>query len=96
MKPDASDTTKAILTFATGIAAGIALVKTAKSKLARKAAVSVVAKGLQLKDEAQATYASIKEDAQDVVAEARNKNEECLQAEPSAPAKPETGAGEPG
>jgi hypothetical protein len=36
-------------------------------------AVSALAKGMALKDNAQATYESIKEDAQDLYAEAKQK-----------------------
>lgn len=74
MKTEASDTSKAVLTFVSGIALGIALVKTVKSKFARKAAVAALAKGMQFKDDAQAAYEVIKEDAQDVVAEAKVKH----------------------
>ena len=67
---------KKVWTFVGGIAAGLVLPPLVKSKTARKAAVSVVAKGMSLKDEAQAACESIKEDAQDVYAEARQKADE--------------------
>jgi hypothetical protein len=66
-----------LLTFAGGVAAGLILPAVVKSKAARKAAVSAVAKGMSLKDDAMAAYESIKEDAQDIYAEARQKASDC-------------------
>lgn len=61
--------------FAIGCAVGattIAIVRTAGFK---KACAKVVGAGLQLKDEAAAFVETVKEDAQDIVAEARHNNE---------------------
>ncbi|MDR1440618.1 MAG: DUF6110 family protein [Clostridiales bacterium] len=68
---------KKLLTFAGGVAAGLILPPLVRSKAARKVAVAAVAKGLSLKDDALAAYESIKEDAQDIYAEARNCPPEC-------------------
>lgn len=59
--------------FAGGVAAGLIVPQIVKSKTARKAAVSVVAKGMGLRDDAKAACEAIKEDAQDVYAEAKQK-----------------------
>lgn len=64
---------KKVWAFVGGVAAGLILPPLVKSKTARKAAVSVVAKGMNLKDDAKTAYESIKEDAQDVYAEAKQK-----------------------
>ena len=68
-------TNKKVLTFVVGTAAGLILPPIVKSKTARKAAVSVTAKTMQLKDDAQSAFETIKEDAEDVYAEAKEKNE---------------------
>lgn len=57
--------------LALGAAAGIAVVSIVRSPAFRKACVAVVGKGLQLKEEALSFAESIKEDAQDIVAEAK-------------------------
>lgn len=49
--------------------------KFAKSDCARKAAVKSVATGMQLKDQALASYDTIVEDAKDIYAEAKSKKE---------------------
>lgn len=59
--------------FVGGIIAGLILTPLAKSKTVHKAAVNVTAKGMELKDCAMNTYECIKEDAQDVYAEAKKK-----------------------
>lgn len=64
---------KKLWAFVGGVAAGLVLPPLVKSKTARKAAVSVVAKGMGIKDDAKAACEAIKEDAQDVYAEAKQK-----------------------
>lgn len=64
---------KKVWTFVGGVAAGLILPPLVKSKTVRKAAVAVTAKGMSLKDDAKAACESIKEDAQDVYAEARQR-----------------------
>lgn len=59
--------------FVGGVVAGLILSPLAKSKAARKAAVCLTAKGMSLRDGAVYTYERIKEDAQDVYAEAKKK-----------------------
>lgn len=56
--------------FAAGVAAGLAVGAIIKKPAFRKACVAVVEKGLQLKQEAVAFVESVKEDAQDIAAEA--------------------------
>jgi len=68
-------TNKKVLTFIVGTAAGLILPPIVKSKTARKAAVCVTAKSMQLKDDARSAFETIKEDAQDVYAEAKEKND---------------------
>lgn len=62
--------------FGIGVVAGIAVVKIIKAPAFKKACAAVVGKGLQLKDDAAAFAESVKEDAQDIVAEAKYNNEE--------------------
>lgn len=59
--------------FVGGIVAGLILPSLAKSKSVHKAAVNLTSKGMSLKDAAISTYECIKEDAQDVYAEAKCK-----------------------
>jgi hypothetical protein len=66
---------KAIL-FGAGILAGRGAVCFAKSKLGRKAAVAVVSKGLQLKECVAGVAERTKETVDDVIAEAKNVNEQ--------------------
>ena len=56
--------------FGVGVAAGIAAAAIIRTPAFKKACVVVAEKGLQLKQEAIAFAESIKEDAQDIVAEA--------------------------
>lgn len=63
--------------FVGGIAAGLLLPPIVKSRAARRAAVCVTAKGMRLKDDAVAAYNTIKEDAQDVYAEAKEQAGSC-------------------
>lgn len=57
--------------FAIGAVAGIAAIQLVKNPGFKKACASVVGKGMQLKDDAAAFAESVKEDAQDIVAEAK-------------------------
>lgn len=56
--------------FGVGVAAGLATAAILRSPAFRKACVAVAEKGIQLKHDAVAFMESVKEDAQDIVAEA--------------------------
>ena len=56
--------------FGVGVAAGLVAASIIKTPAFRKACVAVAEKGLQLKQEAVAFVESVKEDAQDIAAEA--------------------------
>ena len=62
---------KKTLAFVGGVAAGLLLPVAMKSKTARKVAVTITAKGMQLKDDVRTAMETIKEDAQDIYAEAK-------------------------
>ena len=66
--------------FGLGVVAGVAAVSLIKSPAFKKACASVVGKGLQLKDEAAAFAESVKEDAEDIVAEAKYNNSKKAEA----------------
>ncbi len=66
--------------FGIGVAAGIAAVAIVRSPAFHKACASVVGTGLRLKDDAVAFAESVKEDAQDIVAEAKYNNENAKKA----------------
>ena len=68
-----------LFAFGIGVVAGVAAVSLVKNPAFKKACASVVGKGLQLKDEAAAFAESVKEDAQDIVAEAKFNNEKKAQ-----------------
>jgi TRAP-type mannitol/chloroaromatic compound transport system substrate-binding protein len=51
--------------------------KAYKRKKLRKALVKVVAQGIKLRDDAKHTLNSIKEDAEDLYAEAKDQNSAC-------------------
>ena len=70
--------------FGVGVAAGVVAVSLVKNPAFKKACASVVGKGLQLKDEAAAFAESVKEDAQDIVAEAKYNNEKKAKAKAKA------------
>ncbi|MBR4267978.1 MAG: hypothetical protein IKQ46_18240 [Bacteroidales bacterium] len=61
--------------FFLGALAGIAVVALMKSKTVQKGCAKLLSAGQQLKDEAQAFVETVKEDAQDMVEEAKRKNE---------------------
>lgn len=63
--------------FITGAACGIVAYELIKTPAFKKACAAVVGKGLQLKDDAAAFAESVKEDAQDIVAEAKYANAEA-------------------
>lgn len=60
--------------FAIGVGVGVATVAIVKSAGFKKVCSKVVGAGLQLKDDAAAFVETIKEDAQDIVAEAKYNN----------------------
>lgn len=66
---------KVFLSFVAGVVTTVAGSKFVKSDTARKVAVNSLASGMQFKDEAKATYETIKEDAQDIVYEAKAKKD---------------------
>lgn len=66
---------KLLWSFVGGVAATVAGSKFVKSDCARKAAVKSVVTGMQIKDDALATYDTIVEDAKDIYAEAKSKKE---------------------
>ncbi|MDR1572212.1 MAG: DUF1490 domain-containing protein [Clostridiales Family XIII bacterium] len=59
--------------FIGGIAAAIIAPRVVKSRYARKAAVYAVAKGMQLQEDAMCAIEGIREDAQDIYHEARER-----------------------
>lgn len=59
-----------ILPFSAGIAAAVVAKQVLKSQTVHRAVVKTVAKGLAIKDEAQAAVHTIKEQSQDLYAEA--------------------------
>ena len=66
--------------FGVGVLAGAAAVTLVKTPAFKKACAAVVGKGLQLKDEAAAFAESVKEDVQDIVAEAKYNNQKKAEA----------------
>ena len=70
------------IAFGCGVAVALVGGKVISSRCVRKAAVNVVAKGLQIKDEAQHQICAIKEEAEDIYAEAKQTNDcDCCKAE---------------
>lgn len=61
--------------FAIGAIAGIAAVSIVKTPGFKKACAAVIGKGMQLKEDAAAFAESVKEDAEDTVAEAKYNKE---------------------
>ncbi len=59
-----------------GAAAGIATVALVRSKTFKKACTKIISAGMQLKDEAAAYVETVKEDALDIVAEAKKQKKE--------------------
>ena len=64
---------KTLLSFVGGVVATVAGTRFVKSDCARKMAVKSIASGMQVKDNAMATYDTIVEDAKDIYEEAKNK-----------------------
>ena len=62
-----------IAMYAIGLATGIVLPLIAKKARVHNAAVNVVAKGIAVTEEAKSAVNSIKEEAQDIYAEAKQK-----------------------
>lgn len=60
--------------FAAGVVIGAVGVYAVRDRRFRHMAAKVVGKGLQLKDDAAALMESIKEDAEDIMAEARHNS----------------------
>ena len=58
--------------FALGALAGVAAVSIAKTSAFKKACAAVVSQGIQLRNDAAAFAESVKEDAQDMAAEAQS------------------------
>lgn len=65
---------KALWTFVGGMATALVGAKFAKSDKARELAVHSMASTMKMKDDAMATFESLKEDAQDIYHEAKAKN----------------------
>lgn len=66
-----------LIAFGCGVAATLIGAKVVKSKAARRCTVKAVAKGLQLRDDAQHALHGIKEEAEDIYAEAKQQSEGC-------------------
>jgi hypothetical protein len=62
---------KYVIGFGIGVAASVIGYRAYKSKKLRKAVVKAVAQGIKLRDDAKHTINSIKEDAEDICAEAK-------------------------
>ena len=61
--------------FAIGCAVGAAAIAVVRTPGFKKVCAKVIGAGLQLKDDAAAFVETVKEDAQDIVAEAKYNNE---------------------
>lgn len=66
--------------FGLGVVTGVAAFSLIKNPAFKKACSAVVGKGLQLKDDAAAFAESVKEDAQDILAEAKYNNQKQAEA----------------
>ncbi len=75
------DFTKGAVVFAVGTLFGSAGFKLLASKDAKKAYVHTVAAGLRVKDEAMKTVTSVQESAADILASAKEFNEERVAKE---------------
>jgi len=62
--------------FVIGALAGVALVAIVKSQTFKKGCAKLISAGIRLKDEASAFVEQVKEDAEDIVAEAKQQNAE--------------------
>ncbi len=63
-----------VLAFAGGVLITTVVPAILKSKAAHNVAVSAMAKSMEVKDDTQARVTSVKEEAQDIYAEAKDKN----------------------
>lgn len=72
---------KGISTFLIGALVGAAAVTLVKTPAFRKGAAKIVSAGMQLKNEASAFAESVKEDAEDIVAEANYNNSKATSEE---------------
>jgi hypothetical protein len=70
-----------LLAFAGGVAAALLAPKVLKSACVRKAAVYAVAKGMQLQNDAIGAFEEIREDAQDIYCEAKDRARAKAQGE---------------
>lgn len=70
-----------MVVFGLGVVTGVAAVSLVKNPAFKKACSAVVGKSLQLKDDAAAFAESVKEDAQDIVAEAKYNNQKKSEAQ---------------
>ncbi len=68
-------------TFLIGALVGAAAVTLVKTPAFRKGAAKVVSAGMQLKNDAQRFASQVKEDAEDIVAEAEYNNNKTEKAE---------------
>lgn len=74
-----------LLVFAGGLLFGTYGLKALKSKKARKIYVHTLAKGMQMKQDGESYFATILEDAEDMVCEARHMcNEKENEGDPAA------------
>jgi predicted small secreted protein len=67
-------TNKYVVGFGAGIAASIIVYRAYKSRRLRKAAVKILAQGMKIRDEAKFAVNTMKEEAEDLCAEAKEKN----------------------
>ncbi|MDD6002110.1 MAG: DUF6110 family protein [Bacteroidales bacterium] len=63
--------------FFLGALAGIAVIALLKTKTVQKGCAKIIAAGQQLKDEAQAFVETVKEDAEDLVEEAKQESKKA-------------------
>lgn len=63
-----------IVSFAIGALVGAAAITVIRTPAFRKSCAKILSAGMRLKDDAQALVESIKEDAEDIVAEAKHVN----------------------
>lgn len=61
------------LAFGIGVTVGVVTVSAVRSPLFKKACATLIGKGMQLKEDAAVFAESVKEDAQDIIAEAKYK-----------------------
>lgn len=61
------------LAFGLGVTVGVVTVSAVRSPMFKKACAALIGKGMQLKEEAAVFAESVKEDAQDIIAEAKHQ-----------------------